>query len=242
MLLLSRFGMSRAGKVIIPTGAGPSTLVVGDPIAGFFGEVTSGELITGSALMATIGLTVGTLLVDDIVWLKFSLDGKILFVPKTNVASSASWTSIYQAGAVYGDDTYGAFPSGTARLQNTIVTINKNKYKVRLLTGAFGDNVGTTTGNNPASSQGSEWNRLIYPLGVSTSPISGYAGPYWGLYTFTQLDTVTRLTWCKEMFGSGSTISANRVMRGKPTPANLTKWGYAGGYPEYCWRPCLELL
>ena len=110
-------------KVTDPTNApGPKVLVAGNRKRGFYGFVQPWEFgeiegnpqgrtsFDGSNLALAIGLTAGTAQFIDTPWMKFSIDGDIAFVPLKPIRYSAPWNSIYNQGAVYGDDTIGVNP------------------------------------------------------------------------------------------------------------------------------------
>lgn len=238
MLLLSRFGMSRAGTAIVSvpnSGPGPSAIAYGDSTMGFFGEVASSDFISGSALASAIGLTAGTLINDTTAWLKFSLNGEVLFVPKSDIRQAATWQDIYQAGAVYGDNTVGTYPSGSNRLQNASVTIQEKQFKVKMLSGSTGDRVSNNTGNDIPTSRGTEWNKLFYPL--SNTDVASAPTPRWKLYNDAQLDLNNRYKWCKETPVSVT----SRIIRGGGSISN-TDLGIATEVGNYFgWRPCLVL-
>ena len=63
----------------IANGPGPKTLIAGDMTAGFFGEVPTTELFSGTELSSMIGLTAGTAQHSTQPWLKFAKDNKIIF-------------------------------------------------------------------------------------------------------------------------------------------------------------------
>ena len=79
LMLADRVRMRYSQVGSIP---GPTTLIGGDMTEGFFGEVTSAELITGDALASEVGISAGTSQNSTAGWLKFALDDKILFVAK----------------------------------------------------------------------------------------------------------------------------------------------------------------
>ena len=126
-------------------GLGPQELIGGNMTAGFFGEVLSSEFITGDQLITELGITQGTSQYSDTPWLKFALDGEIVYIPKKPIRHSISWEHIYQAGAVYGTGDNGTYPSGGNRLQNAIVNIGDDSFKVTLLKGANSDPVASNT-------------------------------------------------------------------------------------------------
>ncbi|ARV77302.1 putative virion structural protein [Pseudomonas phage Noxifer] len=90
------------------TGPGPQTLLRGDYKAGFFGEVPLDDIIGVDDFKTFYGLTWGLASVRPTAWLKFVVDGKILFWPDNGgFFVNISATQIYQAGLMYGtnDDT-----------------------------------------------------------------------------------------------------------------------------------------
>ena len=80
-------------------------------------------------------------------WLKMSIEGKTIYKSKKSFRHSASWDSINAVGAVYG---------------NKEITIDDNRYRVRLIKGASTNDTGGRA--NGAVMHDSEWNRLILPL------------------------------------------------------------------------------
>ena len=97
-------------------------LFAGNSKAGFYGFVQPsdfGEIednpegsktFNGDNLALAVGISQGTSQYSDISWMKFSWNGKILFVPVKTLRYSISWNAIYNAGAVYGDDSVGICP------------------------------------------------------------------------------------------------------------------------------------
>lgn len=101
----------------------------------FLGEVSSAALTTGAAVAAAIGLISGTDIAGGSTggWLKFSYNGKIIYISKKILRHTVSWNQIYAAGAVYGDDTNGKVPGPTPKLQNAKIVIGGVTHRVRLL-------------------------------------------------------------------------------------------------------------
>lgn len=101
---------------------GNNFLIAGDRNAGFYGFVQPEEFgkilsnpdgsqdFNGTNLALSIGLTGGTPINMNTAWMKFSWRGKVLFVPVKPLRHSATWDQIYNAGAVYGDDSTGVLP------------------------------------------------------------------------------------------------------------------------------------
>lgn len=82
---------------------GSSVLIGGDSNYGFYGEVPVSELLSGDELCELLGLTAGVSQNSDEPWLKFALDGKMLYVAKKTYRHSVSWNHINAVGAVFGE-------------------------------------------------------------------------------------------------------------------------------------------
>lgn len=231
------------GEVVfeaINYGPGPTTLIAGDMQAGFFGEVSASELISGTDLASLVGISQGTSQNSTVGWLKFAWQGKILFVAKKTFRHSISWDHINSANAVYGDKT---------------VEIGGLTYKVRLLKGANKDPAGAYSG---AICHGSEWNRLMlpihqeainknwaYPNNVESDiPVwahslgTGTQGMYTDVDLLTHYDHGSgSYSWCQEVAES-ATFRVSRGRRGvSGSLSNLS----SSMLSNYGWRPCLEL-
>jgi len=235
-----------------PVGHGSTTLIGGDATWGFYGEVASTDFITGDALASAIGLSAGTSQNSTSDWLKFASNGQVILVPKLTFRHSTSWEHIYQAGAVYGDDTNGSNPSGTARLQDAVVTIDGFDYRVRLLRGAATDPVaGNPYGYDIPEGYGSEWNRLFYPIhsGVHTDSSNPTphtdpnADPYGSWASYSDADLLVH-----NSFGNGSyswtqeSTDSYRVFRGHNGVSYFTRRTAASAVTYGGWRPALELV
>jgi hypothetical protein len=212
---------------------GPSILAAGNMTAGYFGTVTSAQLITGDALCSLIGLSAGTSQYSTTDWLKFASDGKVIFVAKKPIRYGLSWNAINAVGAVYGRP----------------VEIGGLSYSVRLMRGAESDPAAWTDSDRDA--KGSEWNKLMLPIHVnapSTWPYPEYVDSPtedWGI-NLTNEDLLIENT-----YGNGSATicqeirdnAANgRVFRGY----NDVSYAYSGldniAY-DYCgYRPVLEVV
>ena len=212
-----------ATATAINLGPGPQELIAGNMTNGFFGEVQSSEFITGDQLATSIGLTAGTSQYSGTAWLKFALDNEILYIPKKPIRHSVSWEHIYQAGAVYGTNDNGLYPSGGDRVQDAMVSIGSDSFKVILLKGANTDPVASdTTGYDIDWTHQSEWNRLMYPIhsGIHTnsSNPSTPSVPYAQWDSYSDEDLLVN-----DSFGNGSYswtqekhpgLSTYRVYRG----------------------------
>ncbi len=218
-----------------PVGPGPKTLAVGTTDHGWYGEVASADLIDGTALAALVGLSAGTAQESTSGWLKFALNGKVLFVAKRPLRHTVSWNQLDQAGVVYGKE----------------VTIGTDRFLVRLIRGANSDPTVGQTGYDMPLTHGSEWNRLMYHVhdGVhgnnsNTMASEGITVGDFAQYADADLFVRTgngRLTICQERI---STIdSVDRLYRGhngisSSGAVNATQTPSIA----YGWRPVLELI
>ena len=236
----------------IDNGAGPQELIAGDMTNGFFGEILSSEFITGDQLATSLNLTQGISQYSDTPWLKFVLDDEIIYIPKKPIRHSVSWQAIYQAGAVYGTNDNGLYPSGGDRLQDAMVSIGNDNFKVTLLKGGNSDPVASNTfGYDIDWTHQSEWNRLMYPVhsGIHTdnSNPSTPSVPYAQWASYSDEDLLVHnsygdgsYSWCQEQHPGGSIY---RVIRGYNgvTYSSRTSTPTAAS-PVFGFRPALRLV
>ncbi|EBV8434091.1 hypothetical protein AVA65_07565 [Salmonella enterica subsp. enterica serovar Minnesota] len=109
----------------------PSNLLKGSWWLGYLGEWAPDEVIRPSILAEMVGVPNG--INPDVEWLKFSVEGKIIYVAKRPISRMVSYSSLAQLNLVNGD---------------RIVDLNGDQYKLRLLSG---DDTDT-----------SDWNRVMY--------------------------------------------------------------------------------
>lgn len=97
-------GLNKKGRPVLPndTGPGPKSLISWMSKIGFFGEVPSTELVNTSQLATHMDLS-GTQVNLSEPWLKFLIDGKILFVAKRQLMTSVSYKTINDKGDIFGD-------------------------------------------------------------------------------------------------------------------------------------------
>jgi hypothetical protein len=193
------------GETFIATGNGDTT-------AGFYGFVPASDFITGNDLAAQIGLTAGTSQNSDAGWLKFSSNGKNLYVAMKTFRHTISWDHINAVSAVYGNRT---------------VVINGNLYKIRLLTGGNAD---------PASSAGGEWNSLIYGVHRSIDPQWGPG------YSNADLNVGSGNGGTSPTQEEHSSSPSNRVARGVNGVSGFASIQSHNAASSYGWRPVLELV
>ena len=241
--------VSRTFSLALVSNLPGSSTLVGDGTAtlGFYGEVSTAELITGDALASQIGLSAGTSQFSTEPWLKYSYNGQVRYVAKKPYRYNLSWEHIYQAGAVWGDDTVGLNPSGTAVTQNRTVTIAGKTYRVALMSGGNANPTANTTGYDCTAGVGSEWNKLFYRLHGTThlepSNTTASEGTFtrWANYSDAELHmhySVGNGTYCwvKETHGASS---AYRVLRGTSGVSHLDCPTATSVYTHCGWRPLL---
>lgn len=115
--------LARVNKVTDFSNApGSKVLSNGDTTAGLYGFVQPHEFgtiegnpsgrqeMSASNLALALGITQGIVQNDKTAWIKLHRNGQILFHPVMPLRSRISWNHIYEAGAVYGDDTIGVNP------------------------------------------------------------------------------------------------------------------------------------
>jgi hypothetical protein len=82
---------------------GPTYLSHGDMNAGYFGRYAG--IFTGNQLSSAAGISIGNGLFyssSNIEWLKFSFEGKIIFLAQKPIRYALSWNDLNNAGCVYG--------------------------------------------------------------------------------------------------------------------------------------------
>ena len=189
-------------------------LLAGTVNDGWYGEVTAPQLISGPALAAAIGLTVGAAMPNNagVPWLHYTTGGKRLLVAKTCHRNNLMWNSLDALGVVFGTKT---------------ITIGPHTYKVRLIKGA----------------PGGEWDKLLYkvsendPTGTfwarntdAQLGMNGSIGSAAASYCQDIHSTIYVYERANPVTGSGAVVTRSRGMN--KDIAN----GYIG------WRPVLELI
>lgn len=215
-------------------GPGSQNLIGNTDTEGYFGEVTSSELITGNDLASLVGVSGGTSQNSNTNWLKFFIDDRIVFVSKKNIRNAVSWDMLNTANVING---------------SRIITIGQYQYKIGLLKGLGPDTSGYATNSydNPAT-YGSEWNRLLYPVSIDipTYPKTSQTIDNWA--NFPQDDSSDglnisvgngRYSWCQE---TDPLTPANRVFRGRSSVTHLVSSTSSITTAGYGWRVRLELI
>ena len=182
---------------------------------GFIGEVPASELFTGKELSGLIGLSQGTNINSNEPWLKFIIDGEIIYVAKKHYKHTVPWHDINGVNAVYDRET------------SKVVSKDGNDYRVTLMRGANTDPI---SGSGTGRYDESEWDRLIYKVHVDDPE-----GTPWASYTDTELD-IKSSTWCQEHYGSTYRVTRGGSSLvvfdgGRPETVDVAKW-----------RPVLRLI
>lgn len=223
---------------VAESGPGTKWLIKGDLKLGYFGEVSSSELLKASELADQLELfNMGIPAIEHITWLKFAYNYRFLFIAKKPIRHTVSWESIYVNGLVYGTDDTGLQKVAYTQV-NQARTVHKDGHllRVRLLKGASDD---------VSKLGGREWNDLIYRV-YSGDP----SGSNWANFTDEDLGTNNAPgsnSWVQERYET-TNIEPSFILRGGYSSSgihNATRLrnlnhlivsGYNG------WRPCLELV
>jgi len=127
------------------TGHGPQSLTWGDYDWGIYGTINPEDFINHADLAKAVnapGAYYSTTALAQ--WVKFSRNGKTLFVPRRAITYSVSWSQLYSAGLVFGVDGPGPHSNQLPEVnQRKTIQIGGDEYIVRLPTG-FDDR------NNPS--------------------------------------------------------------------------------------------
>jgi len=216
----------------MPNLPGPTTFIGGNATLGFYGEVSTAELITGDALASAIGLSAGWSQFSTEPWLKYSYNGQVRYVAKKPYRYNLSWEHINSCGAVFGSKT---------------VTIAGKTYRVELMSGGNANPTAKIVGYDCTAGAGSEWNKLFYRihgtthLDASNTTVSEGSPTPWTSYSDADLHMYYALgngsyCWVKETHGAGSTY---RVSRGGGGVSDLN-YPTAVHVNTHCgWRPLL---
>ncbi len=213
-------------------GPGPKNLIGGDREAGFFGEVPYTLFKNGVWVAQNVGLTAGVSQNSNEPWLKFILDGKILYVAKKTFRHTVSWDHLNSLGIVTGTKT---------------VTFGGNTYKVRLLKATLTE-FQYEYGYDPIETHGSEWNRLMYHVNAkpwynpeNTLASEGIDTGDWAQYSEVELNFIWQLadggvTMCQERVGT------DNIRRGSGGVSHVWYNASSNASHTHGWRPVLELV
>lgn len=84
------------------TGPGPQELKYGDHKYGYYGRVSPILLPSATDLATEFTLSWPRAAAAPLYWLKFIIDGKILFIPTASLFNTASFDDVYAAGLAFG--------------------------------------------------------------------------------------------------------------------------------------------
>lgn len=195
------------------------------------------ELITMSNLTTQLGVTQGTDQNLDTPWLKFYLDGRIIYVAKKTIRHSISYDHLSDLGLVNG---------------SKVITIDNLQYRVGLLGGIDDDYTGAVTDDyNQPWTMRSEWTRLMYNVasddGITTvAQKQGQIGDNW--ISYPQDNSTNGLnisagdgcfSWTKEINPANS---SQAVTRGGSSVADVDSDASSDAGSYVGWRPMLELV
>lgn len=217
-------------KSVVP---GPIKLIGGNLKAGFYGEVSAKDFITGDELARRIGLTAGISQFSNEPWLKFSYLGKVEFVAKKTFRYKLSWDAINAVNAVFGNKT---------------IDICGKTYKVRLMKGKTEGKQNDQSAYNGNINHGSEWNKLMLPIHKNapsnwaykdnvSSPTENWSVGYTDADLLTGSAEDGSYSWCQEFSNSSERLTRGFLgvsYAGKCTPYFEISY--------YGWRPVLELI
>lgn len=141
------------------TGPGPQELLTYELDRGYFGEVTTEELISITELEEQLELAgIGTVFNPSSTWLKMYYQDRILFISKLPLKYGISFDNLNRTGAIYGEGSVAA---------------HGDWFDAKVLGGILeGADVPVVKGNDTEVTHGSEWNDLLYPL-ISTNVNTG---------------------------------------------------------------------
>jgi hypothetical protein len=202
---------------------------------GYFGEVTQEELFTPRDMVNLVGTPVTPNTSTSGVWLKFLLNGRVLYVPKFHVATTGvSWNSLYAAGLVYGARGPGPLPVPPAGAVDQFKLLTKYEIspngrklwplKVQLMRGANDNFIPT----NAWASDLSEWDLLW----------KTFFAKKWESYVFS---TINRgyYNYIQERDSGGNYAG----LRGYSDDLDAKTRGAASNSTSiFAWRPIVELV
>lgn len=232
------------------TGPGPQTLIAGDMEAGYFGDLTAGELFSSYDIIDQLQLPAWPVYTAYPSWAKLAYKGKVLFVPYNRLFSGgaiSNWKSLYDMGLVYGVDGPGpGHYQGTPVNQLRKMTKGREEFIVRLPTGGGEGNglITLPTTLTPLMQQtvGSEWDDLIYPL-CQWVP-STQRTVNWSNKTRDAFNSFYS-TVCQELMSDDKTKFLTRGSSVYTTKDGLTfvnRYALTATDSSLCWRPVFELV
>lgn len=154
------------------TGPGPQEIIRGNGELGYYGRVQLEDIISASDLVAScdlLGLGLAVNAVTTNYWHKVIYKGKILFFPNQFIASTLSYTMLYQRGLVFGNAPSASWPqaikdTGGAPVAAKVLSAMNHSYVVRLPTSRESFAV---TGTTTAQLMGGEIDKVFACLYMS---------------------------------------------------------------------------
>lgn len=238
-LLLTAAGSG--GKEIENSGPGPKTIILGNENHGYFGEFDSTLLFSAEELIdkTVSGVSLSNV-PNSLMWLKFIINGKILFLPKTQICTGVSWIDLYELGLVYGTDDNGLYPTDNPTNQMVVVNKGKDGFKVRLPTGRNMDpSPNTVAGNWNEVTLESEFVKTYGALSSATTPLKPAGVAQWNKFN-NNVDMQFNLgpnTYT--LVQESNSISVAVSTFGFSPPAVTVVYNKTRGG---AWRPVLELI
>lgn len=212
----------------------------------FYGEVANSAMPTVAALRAILG-NIGAAINTTTPWLKFGIDGRLLYTPKKPISQATGWSAIYSAGCVWGTNDTGLFNNGTPRNQYRTIVLNGVTYKIALwncLQPGLGKLPYTGSYEGRTEMLGSDWMRL-FPNIVSAT-VTTQEGPKWETYNATTdlglLGTTdpAGLQLAREQISANDglaraiTLGPRIITTGAPVITDVQSY--------LAWRPVLEVV
>lgn len=239
MLLSS--GLFKEIDPLPDSGPGPKTLSRGDTTFGFFGEVDSSELIAPGDLVTTFLSSYSTFDVAPVTtkWLKFIVNGKVLFTPFVQACTNVSWNNLYDAGLVYGTGDNGLYPTATPTPQDKTITVGEDVFKIRLGTTANEDPTVDASGQYVSTTTQSELIMLFAALCRDVPSGKPTHIPSWNLYSSDTFEGIGGYIWGMNTIGADTTqtprlMSVNLIQVSSSTKTTVAR--------THQWRPVLELV
>lgn len=219
----------------------------------FHGEVLASNFVNHTTLQTVAQVYGGYEYAanNNVSWLHFSMDNKVLYIPKKSFRFGCSWRDIYDAGCVYGMDSNGpsgvSYDSLTPRNQGKKITIGGKQYRIRLLKGSNANPCPDVTGSQYSHTGNSEWDRLFYSVAATRPASNIYTGPIFASYSDADLGFNDRnagegeagYSWCQEQHAYHIHY---RVCRGFYNAQTLYREAFYLNNDGWGWRPVLELI
>lgn len=185
----------------------------------YFGPVdASYNFPSGRQVSSLGGVTDGELMFDtDLVWLKFILDGTVIFVARNNVRSSVSWSLLSSKSLVTGKT----------------VTWNGSTLLLRLMKGDIVNPSSRTANYWSSNNDPTEWGRTLRRVAATNI----YGSGVWDNFNGAQLnfhDLIGGGSWTQE----SSTDVTKAMIRGVPKNDTIYRGKTESLYRN--WRPVLE--